>query len=169
MKNLLCIFLGLGMILIWSCSDDENLSNNICADDYAEYYYNGTLFNTMHLPDQGEVLTQSGESCGIGAVINENQNILTMRIFDEEHHLNIHADVTNLNQEVGFRFLELTNSNTTSTLNDLTLNDQNFILIEELDTLANTIRGKFNFKIEDTSGDTVTVTSGIFDCSYSSF
>ncbi len=169
MKNLLYLFLGLGMISIWSCSDEEELPNNICVNDFAEYYYNGTIFNTMHMPDQGEVLTPSGESCGIGAVINLSQNILTLRIFGEEQDLNIHADITNLNEEVEFRFLEYTNNNITSSFNNLTLDDQNFILIEELDTSANTIKGSFNFKIENSIGDTITVTNGFFNCSYSSF
>ena len=169
MKNLLYIFLGIGMILIWSCSDEKELTNNICANDFAEYNYNGTLFNTMHSPDQGEILTPSGESCGIGAVINLSQNILTLRIFGEDQDLNIHTEITNLNEEGKFRFLEYTNNDITSSFNNLTLNNQNFILIEELDTLANTIKGEFNFKIENSIGDTITVTNGLFNCSFSSF
>lgn len=168
MKNLLYIFLGLGMIALWSCSDDDELTSNVCENDFAEYSLNGTLFTTTHLPDQGEILTTSGESCGIGAVIDENQNILTLRIFGSEQELNIHTNVTNLNEEGAFRFLQYTNNNVTSSFNNL-LDDQNFILIEELDTSASTIKGTFNFKIENSLGDTIIVTNGLFNCSFHSF
>lgn len=175
MKNLLYIFLGLGIILFCSCSNkdkivnEENLTNNACANDYATYYHNGTLFNTVFSPDGGEIMTPNGENCGIGATLNESANILTMRIFDEEQHLSIHADITNLNEALNFRFLEHTNNNIISTFNDLTLDDQNYILITELDTLGKTIKGEFKFKIENSIGDTITVTDGLFNCSYYSF
>lgn len=123
----------------------------------------------MHIPDQGEILTPSGESGGIGAVLNLSANILTLRIFGEEQKLNIHADITNLNEDLEFRFLEYTNNNITSSFNNLPLDDQNYILIEELDTIANKIKGKFNFKIENSAGDSISVTNGLFNCSYNSF
>jgi hypothetical protein len=174
MKNLRYIFLGLGVMALWSCSDDEKLTNNeemtsnVCEDDFAEYSVNDTVFATMHLPNQGEILTTSGESCGIGAVIDENQNNLILRIVGEEQALSIHADVTNINVEEAFRFLEYTNNDVTTSFTNL-LDDENFILVEELDTSASTIKGTFNFKIENSLGDTITVTNGVFNCSFHSF
>mgnify|MGYP006924550376 CR=1 FL=1 len=169
MKNLLCIFLGLGMIFIWSCSDNKKSGSSACLNDNAEYYYNGVLFNTMHLPEEGEILTLNGESCGIGAAYNTSQNILTLRILGEDQDLNIHAEVTDLNTELGFRFLQYTNNNTISSFNDVQSDSQNYILIEELDTLANTIRGEFKFQIQDPNGDKITVDNGMFNCSINTF
>lgn len=173
MKNLLYLFLGLGMIMICSCAteeeEEEKTTTNQCTDDYAEFYYDNTLFRTAYLPEGGELLTVSGESCGIGVAFSEMANILTLRILGEGQALNIHTELTNLNEEGEFRFLEYTNSNINSTFDNLILDAENYILIEEMDPSANTIKGKFKFKIANAIGDTISVTDGLFNCSYHSF
>lgn len=169
MKNLIYLFLGLGITLILSCSEEETPAIDLCDDNHAEYYFNDTLFQTMHVPDGGEILTPSGTNCGIGVVVNESNNLLILRIFGEEQQINIHTYITNLNEEEEFSFLEYTKNDINSTFENLILNHQNFILITELDTLENTIKGAFDFKIENSAGDTMSITNGMFNSSYHEF
>jgi len=175
MKNLLFIFLGLGMTLIWSCDDEaavvieEEMPIEYCTTDYAQYNYNGTDIQTVHTPGGGEIMTQDGENCGIGAVLNTSQNILTMRIFTETQHLNIHMDIVNLNEPSNFRFLEYTDNDVVTTFQNLDLSDENFIIVEELDEVANMVKGTFTFEIESSTGELITVTDGVFNCSFGSF
>ena len=173
MKNLLYLFLGFGMILNYSCAADEEAEEETtlssCADDYAEFYYNDVLFRTAYLAGGGEIVTSSGENCGIGIVHHKAADILTLRIFGEGQGLNIHTEMTNLNEEGDFRFLEYTHPTISTIFDNLIMDGQNYILIEEMDSIANTIKGKFEFKIENGVGDTILVTNGLFNCTYQSF
>jgi len=90
-----------------------------------------------------------------------------LRIFGEGQDINMHTNIVNLNEETAFSFIEYTNDS--STFDSLDEDNQNFILIEELDTTEKTIKGTFGFKIENASGEFVTITNGSFNCSYHGF
>lgn len=179
MKNLLYIFLGLVMILNLGCSgwldeplpleEKEEGPTIICENDHAEFHLNGTLIETMHMPDQGEILTANGESCGIGAGLSLSQNSMTMRIFGENYNIGIGMNTTILNEEQGFRFLSFKQNDVVTSFDNLAIDDQNSILIEELDMVTNIIKGKFNFQIENSAGEIIKVTDGSFSCSFFSF
>ena len=169
MKNLAYLFLMLGMI--WSCSVsvDEQPEVTYCQNDYAEYYFNDVLFQTTYTPEGGEFLTPSGINCGITAVLDTARNKLILRIVGDGQGVNLHADVTNLNEEVEFSFVEYTNDNSSSTFNQLIPDHQNFIFIEEVNSMTEKIEGKFRFDIENSTGETMSITDGTFHCSYHKF
>jgi len=158
------MFSILAILALWSCGEKELPEVNFCTDDNAEFYANNTLVNTTHTPGGGEILTPGGENCGLGAVYFENSQILTMRIFVENHSIYINAEISSLNQELEFSNVDYTNTSTNTIYSDLIESSDNFILVESLDTTDNSMNGTFNFQVANDEGETMNITNGSFDC-----
>lgn len=152
------------MTFIWSCSDDE--ASNKCVDDYAEFYYEDTLFRTSYTPDMGELFNPRPESCGTAATLSENSNSFQLRLGVEGQAINMIALVPNLFEKYEFTDIDYENFQFEKTFNTLIPNFQNYIQINELDIYGNSIKGEFSFKLKNSTGDTIIITNGKFNCPY---
>jgi len=166
MKQLLPLTFTLGILLIFSCSKEDKAAVVLCDNDHAEFYYNGTLFNTALNPVGSEFMTPSGASCGIAAVLDESANNFTIHILGENHHINIRSEIGTLNSQTDFRYIRYTNSDMSSAFENLTTANENYIIIEELDRENNTVKGSFSFTIENDEGDVAEISEGEFSCTY---
>jgi len=169
MKNLYFILLVALTIFILSCTTEDEAAMVLCENDFVEFFYNDTMFRTMHLPEQGEILTPSMESCGVGAALNKTANILTLRILGESQNLFINADLDNVVGDGELLNVEYTDEQMNSPYNNLMIDPQNYFIVEENDTISNTMSGIFRFKIENVTGEVMNITNGTFNCSYHAF
>ena len=167
MKKLLYFFLGLGMIFICGCSDDES-GNNSCLNNYAEFYYNDTLYRTSFSPGGGTLFNGIGPSCGTDAGYREDSSLFTMRMGGQQRIAFSAMDVV-IGVKNDFYFIDFVNdnfSNSRKSFKKLVDTYENYYIINHLDITNNSISGEFSFLITNTLGDTTEVTLGKFVCPY---
>lgn len=172
MKNFLFISLTVSVFLILSCSKTEPQQETVfefCDDNYAEYQYNNSGFATEYTPGGGEITTPDGENCGISGVLDEGANMFLLKVFNEGQSLTLRFEPAGINEQGEFLFVQYSNSDMDSTFDQLSSDYQNYILIEEYNDVENTIRGQFDFTVENEMGESIVINNGIFDCSFHRF
>ncbi len=173
MKILPFSIVGLLLVVFVSCSDSDVPNDDTfvhdCSSDYASYTYGDNIFETKVQADQGEILTPNGSSCGIGAALDENNLIFTLRLFGEGPNLMMRAELGSLNEFINFSALEYTYNDTNIDEESLVGDHNNYILISSLDTETNEIEGEFSFWIKNVNDQIIMVENGTFTCNYHEF